>query len=261
MKYLGKVVIVSAFGGDVRYESKCKDGGKYNCCVDCNQKMIACICDEKAAVSNVNYVNRYSDLTLSMGDMVEYTPGSKNDVYYWSIDLDEVKYVGVRDNNDPPIVIIHASNHRHFKGTKYLISAVENLKKQGYSIELQLIEKISNERARELYQTADIVAEQFLIGWHGYFAVEAMALGKPVVCFIRKPKEYLPKDKECPIVNADPDNLEDRLKWLIENPQIRAELGKKGRAYVEEVFAMDRVGERLDHIYQTLWRLSTHGSK
>jgi len=258
LKLAGKVVVVSAYGGDVRYEKKCRSEGKYNCCIDCNQKMIACICDEKLAISNVNYVNRYVDIALSMGDMVEYTPGSKNDVFYWPIDLDEVKYVGVREQNDPPIIIIHASNHRQFKGTKYLISAVENLRNEGYPIELQLIEGVSNARARELYRNADIVAEQFIIGWHGYFAVEAMALGKPVVCYIRKPKEYLPKDKECPIINADPDNLEDRLKWLIENPQIRAELGKKGRAYVEEVFALDRVGERLDTIYQTLWRKPVH---
>jgi len=258
LKFAGKTLIVSAYGGDVRYEKKCRSGGRYNCCIDCNQKMIACICDEKLAISNVSYVNRYADITLSMGDMVEYTPGSKNDVFYWPIDLEQVKYVGVRSQNDPPIKIIHASNHRHFKGTKYLLSAVENLKKKGYPIDLNLIEGVSNKRARELYRSADIVAEQFIIGWHGYFAVESMALGKPVVCFIRKPEEYLPKYTECPIVNADPDHLEECLIWLIENPDIRVELGRKGRAYIEEVFAMDRVGERLDRIYQTLWQKPVH---
>lgn len=254
LKFSGKILIVSAYGGDVRYEKKCRSAGKYNCCIDCHQKMIACICDEKLAVSNVRYVNRYADVTLSMGDMVDYTPGSKNDVFYWAIDLEELKYVGVRAQNVPPIIIIHASNHRHFKGTRYLIAAVENLTKQGYPIELQLIEGISNKRAMELYCNADIVAEQFIIGWHGYFAVEAMALGKPVVCFIRKPEEYFPKDIECPIVNADPDHLEERLIWLIENPDARVELGKKGRAYVEQVFGMDRVAQRLDAIYKTLWK-------
>src|SRR4030067_1591806 len=99
LQLAGKVVIISAYGGDVRYEKKCREGGKYNCCIDCKQKMMACICDEKLALANISYVNRYADLTLSMGDMMEYTPGSNNNVFYWPIDLDEVKYVGVRDRN------------------------------------------------------------------------------------------------------------------------------------------------------------------
>jgi glycosyltransferase involved in cell wall biosynthesis len=253
LKLAGKMVVVSAYGGDVRYESKSRSGGKYNCCMDCNQRMIACICDERLAVSNVNYINRYADLTLSMGDMVEYTPGSRNDVFYWSVDLDRVRYVGVREKNDPPIVIVHAPNHRQFKGTKYLTQTVERLKQKGYAIDLKLVERISNRRAMELYREADIVAEQFIIGWHGYLAVESMALGKPVVAFIRSPESYYPKNQDCPIVNANPDNLEERLTWLIENPAIRVDLAKKGRAYVEQVFSLDRVGKRLDDIYETLW--------
>lgn len=253
LKLAGKIVIVSAYGGDVRYERKSREGGDFNCCIDCDQKMIACMCDEWLAMSNVDYVNRYADMTLSMGDMVDYTPGSRNDVFYWSIDLDRVGFVGVREQNDPPIVIVHAPNHRQFKGTKYLIEAVGRLREKGYLIDLKFVEGIGNERALELYKQADIVAEQFIIGWHGYLAVEGMALGKPVVSFIRSPETYFPKDQDCPIVNANPDNLEERLTWLIENPQIRAELAVKGRAYVKEVFSSKRVGERLDQIYQSMW--------
>jgi glycosyltransferase involved in cell wall biosynthesis len=254
LKLAGKNVIVSAYGGDVRYESKSRSGGKFNCCIDCDQRLRACICSETLAISNINYINRFADLTLSMGDMQEYTPGSRNDVFYWAIDLGTNGYVGVEPKNVFPIKIVHAPNHRQFKGTKYLVDTVDRLKKLGYEIELQLIERICNKEAVKLYRGADIVAEQFIIGWHGYLAVEAMALGKPVVCFIRKPNEYLPLGKECPIVNATPDTLEDTLRWLIENPDVRVELGKKGRAYVEEVFSLESVGKRLDQIYKSIWR-------
>ena len=248
----GKKVIVSAYGGDVRYERQCEAQGKYNCCVDCNQKLNACICSEAVAMKNLGYINRYSNLTLSMGDMKDYTPGSRNDTFYWAIDLKGIEYVGVRCENTFPVKIIHAPNHRQFKGTKYLVEAVEKLKQRGYEIELQLIEKIPNEEALRLYREADIIAEQFLIGWHGYLAVEGMSLGKPVVCFIRKPFEDYPLGKNCPIISADPDGLEETLAWLIENPQIRMELGKRGREYVEEVFSLESVGSRLDRIYQSM---------
>jgi len=254
LKLAGKIVIVSAYGGDVRYETKCRSGGKYHCCTDCNQRLKACICSEKLAFSNVKYVNRYADLTLSMGDMKAYTPGSRNDVFYWAIDLAGVDYVGVRPGNVFPIKIVHAPNHRQFKGTKYLIETVDRIKRQGYQVDLQLIEKILNKDAIHLYKEADIIAEQFLIGWHGYLAVEGMALGKPVVCFIRNAKEDYPFDKDCPIVSADPDTLEKTLLWLIQNPEVRVELGKNGRTYAEEVFSLESVGKRLDKIYQSLRR-------
>jgi len=254
LKMGGKKVIVSAYGGDVRYESRCRSQGKYNCCIDCDQKPAACICSERIAKSNTDYIDRYANMTLSMGDMKEYTPESRNDMFYWAIDLKGTEYVGVKGENVFPIKIIHAPNHRQFKGTKYLVEAVDRLKRQGYEIELQLIEKITNREALQLYREADIIAEQFLIGWHGYLAVEGMALGKPVVCFIRRPKEDYPLGMDCPIVNTNPDRLEETLVWLIQNPEIRVELGKKGRAYVEEVFSLESVGKRLDQLYQSMWR-------
>jgi glycosyltransferase involved in cell wall biosynthesis len=254
LKMGGKKVIVSAYGGDVRYESRCRSQGKYNCCIDCEQKATACICSERIAKSNMDYVNRYANMTLSMGDMKDYTPGSRNDIFYWAIDLKEMEYVGVRGENKFPLKIIHAPNHRQFKGTKYLVEAVERLKKRGYQIELQLIEKITNREAIQIYRGADIIAEQFLIGWHGYLAVEGMALGKPVVCFVRNPRGDYPFERDCPIVNADPDRLEETLLWLIENPQVRVDLGKKGRAYVEEVFSLESVGKRLNQLYCSMGR-------
>jgi glycosyltransferase involved in cell wall biosynthesis len=37
-----------------------------------------------------------------------------------------------------------------------------------------------------------------------------------------------------PIVNADPRNLTMRLKELVENSQLRHELGKKGQEFVKK---------------------------
>jgi glycosyltransferase involved in cell wall biosynthesis len=111
---------------------------------------------------------------------------------------------------------------------------------------------MSNDAAMEIYKRADIIADQFLIGWHGNFAVEGMALGKPVVAYIRKPDLYLPKGVPCPIVSANPDSLKQTLVSLIENPERRRELGIQGRRYVEQVFSLERVGERMTRLYGQL---------
>jgi len=37
-----------------------------------------------------------------------------------------------------------------------------------------------------LSETADLLVDQLLTGWYGAVAVEMMALGKPVVCYLRE---------------------------------------------------------------------------
>lgn len=249
LKILGKTVIVSAYGADVRVEKTTRALGAYNCCTDCTQRLVACICDDAKARRNLAHVHRYADLTLSMGDMVEYTPGSRNDIFYWAIDLKKWPYVGASPTSRP-VKVVHAPNHPQFKGTRFLVDCVAQLQGEGYPVELVLAQQMSNEQAMELYKQADIAADQFLIGWHGNFAVEAMALGKPVVAYIRKPDAYLPRGTECPIVSANPDTLKSALIRLIENPALRVELGIKGRRYVEQVFSLEQVGARMDRLYR-----------
>ena len=251
LRLLGKKLIVSAYGADVRTESKTRALGAYNCCFDCTQRLVACICDEERAERNLAHVHRYADVTLSMGDMVEYTPGSRNDMFYWAVDLKKWPYVGV-SLTSRPVRIVHAPNHPQFKGSRFLFECIRELQAEGYPIELDVVTGMSNIEAMEVYKRADIVADQFLIGWHGNFAVEAMALGKPVVAYIRKPDVYLPKGIRCPIVSANPDLLKQTLVSLIENPKLRRDLGAQGRQYVEEVFALERVGERMADLYGQL---------
>jgi hypothetical protein len=251
LKLLGKKIIVSAFGADVRVERTTRALGPYNCCMDCTQRLVACICDERLAARNLAHVRRYADVMLSMGDMTEYTPGSRNDVFYWAIDLKKWPFVGVSPASRP-VKVLHAPNHPQFKGTRFLVDVITRLQAEGYPVELMLVDKLQNDDAMELYKQADIVADQFLIGWHGNFAVEAMALGKPVIAYIRKPGAYLPAGVECPIVSADPDRLREVLIRLVEDPQLRIDLGIKGRRYVEEVFSLERVGQRMDQCYRRL---------
>jgi len=51
----------------------------------------------------------------------------------------------------------------------------------GAPIELDLIEGVPNREARLRYAAADVIVDQLKIGWYGMFAIESMALAKPVV--------------------------------------------------------------------------------
>ena len=140
-------------------------------------------------------------------------------------------------------VILHAPSSRRRKGTEHVIAACE-----GLDAELVLVEGLHHDEAFERYREADIVVDQLNAGWYGLFAIECMALGKPVVTFlhdeaVRRTEEAL--GATVPIVSATKDDLRARLEPLVASATERRRIGEASRAYVEEVHDLDRVADRL----------------
>jgi glycosyltransferase involved in cell wall biosynthesis len=148
-------------------------------------------------------------------------------------------------------LIIHAPTNTNVKGTEYVLQAIKRLERKGLSFEFKLIEKMKHEEALKLYRRADIVIDQLLIGSFGIFSLEAMAFGKPVVCYIRDglTEKYPGK---LPLVNANPETLYDILKNLVKNQQRRHKYGVKGRRYVEENYDSIMVAKQLATLYRSL---------
>lgn len=252
LRLAGKKIIFYPYGADVRLEDITRRLGKYHC-YSFHPKGYS---ERPAWIvrTDIRAAQVWGNLMVSMGDMIEYTPGSRNDVFYWPIDTDAWAPQYPKPNKKT-VTIVHAPNNRIVKGSDYLIDIVGRLKKEGYPVELDLVEKMPNHVAKQHYAKADIFAEQFLIGWHGFTAIEAMALGKPVLCYIRK-KSYLPKGITCPIVNTNPDTLYETLKKLITDGGLRERLGKQGREFAEKFYSLEAGGKRLAKIYQEVWRPS-----
>lgn len=245
------------YGADVRTRKKTLSLGEPNCCTNCTLIGKACICDDKKQKKVLYRLKRYSKAIFSMGDMIEYVNNSRNDLFYWPIDLNAEggkKYEPCYPQIDPskPLKIIHASNHRMFKGTNFLIKVVEELKSEGSNIELILVEGIPNNEAIKIYKSADIIFDQCLIGFHGYFAIESMALGKPVMCFIRKPKKYLLHPEECPIINVHINTLKNELRRFEKERTLLREIGIKSRRYVEKYYSLEAFSARLRKIYKDM---------
>jgi len=114
---------------------------------------------------------------------------------------------------------------------------------------------MANEQAREVYRTSDVIADQFLIGAYALLAIEGMALGKPVICYLNPRFEpFHPEWAECPIVSASPDTLLEELRRLVLDREQRRRLGARGPGYVRKYHALESVGAKMDEIYRALWR-------
>jgi glycosyltransferase involved in cell wall biosynthesis len=144
--------------------------------------------------------------------------------------------------------VVHAPSNNTIKGTIYVEMAVEALKAKKIPFEYIRVQGLKNEEAIKVYAEADIIIDQLILGAHGIFACEGMALGKPVICYIQESLVSTYPDG-FPIVNANPDTIESVLEELILSPQKRYEIGKQGRAYVEEIHDIKVVAKRLEKIY------------
>ena len=156
----------------------------------------------------------------------------------------------VPDPTNPTPLVVHSPTAPVAKGTQAVLDAVERLKSH-YRFEFKLIQNMPRHEAIAWMERADIFLDQFVLGDRGMAALEAMAMGKPVICYI-KPSLVPLYPKEMPIVNASQETLSDALKALLCNPAQRADLGQRGREFMEAHYAAPHLVAQLNQLYQTV---------
>ena len=165
------------------------------------------------------------------------------------IRLDRQPPTLVECDGERPIVL-HAPSSRRRKGTEHVLEACE-----GLDVELDIVEGLRHDEARRHYERADIVVDQLNAGWYGIFALEAMALGKPVLSYLR-PEAVQETERALglgvPIVPVTKESLRDRIAELAADVGRRRAIGAASRAYVEQVHDADKGAERLLEIYRAL---------
>lgn len=143
-------------------------------------------------------------------------------------------------------VVVHAPSNRGSKGSNWIIEAANKLKDR---IDFVLVENKSQDEAIEIYIKADIIIDQISVGAYGVFAIECMALGKPVLSYISdEVRKSLPNT--CPIQSIEPDTIYDVLNKLSCNPDLRRNIGMQGRKYVEEYHDYTKNAKLLKDIYE-----------
>jgi O-antigen/teichoic acid export membrane protein/glycosyltransferase involved in cell wall biosynthesis len=148
-------------------------------------------------------------------------------------------------------VVVHAPSSRRRKGTDHVIEACA-----GLDVDLRIVEGLRHDEALARYRDADIVVDQLNAGWYGLFAIECMALGKPVITFLHDEAVQRTEQAygvEVPVVNASAETLHERLSELVDlGPRGRAELGGASRDYVERVHDLERVTDALLDVYSAV---------
>ena len=171
----------------------------------------------------------------------------KSDIYHvpLRVKVNEIKVNYPDKTKEDKPIIVHAPSSRSKKGTNQILAALKKVKSE---YELVLVEGKTHDEAMEIYSKADIVIDQISLGTYGVFAIEAMAMGKPVITYMSDDMiERMPDT--LPIISSDFDSLPSVVEKLINDPQLRYNKGALGRKYVERYHDYKKVTALLSKIY------------
>ncbi len=195
---------------------------------------------------DLKWARRAGAVVVGSYDAIRWVPDAH--VIPPGIDVQAIEPVPPKNHERP--VVLHAPSSRSRKGTEEVVAAAEKL-----GLNLELVEGIDHRSAFERYRAADLVVDQLNAGWYGMFAIEAMALGKPVVAFLHEEATKSTEEAfglEVPIVHATKETLTDVLRELVASPEELRRIGAASRAYVERVHDLSVVGDQLLDLYAGL---------
>ncbi len=252
LRLVGIRIIVVPHGSDIVQWSDHRD--RYNWVERMSRDYPTWSFDEQTSISRrrVEIFSRFADFVISGDSSLDpFLPRCDLRFKYFPIDTETLVPVPM-PLHDPP-VIVHAPNHRFVKGTQELLDAIARLKSRGFACELRVVERVAHVEAQAIYESADVIADQFIIGAFGSFALEGLALGKPVLTYLDE--EHLRDPAfNLPIINTTIENMDRVIAVLLTVPELRHRIGKAGRAAAERYHSYDAIGEVWDRLYRHVWR-------
>jgi glycosyltransferase involved in cell wall biosynthesis len=248
LKQKGKKVVVQHRGSDVRRLSVAQEMKNPFARIKKGKRM-----KEEYIQERLTMLSRYIDHAIVADyELYPYISGYYKHIHVIpnAVELSRFKPKYPSRGNKRPL-IVHAPTNTNIKGTEFVLAAIKKLKEKGYSFDFRLVQKLKHADALKLYRAADIVIDQLNIGTYGVLSLEAMAYGKPVICYVNKNllDKYPPK---LPIINGNPENVYRRIRRLIKDPAMRHDIGRQSRTYVALNHDVTHVAKRLAKLYASL---------
>ena len=253
LKVLGKKLFVTYQGDDARQGDYSLKHFKFSIASQVDSSYYSQESDAFKAYL-IRRLDRYCEQIYSVNpDLLHVLPARAKFIPYSHVFMEDwTPHYTQLDNRS--LRIGHAPSHRKVKGTNLILEALERLAAQGHDFEFILVEGMSYAEAKKIYETVDVLIDQIFAGWYGGLAVEAMALGKPVIVYIRDGDlKYIPKEMadDLPFIQANPENLAEKLLRVIEMPRTELlTLAKKSRAYVQKWHDPLRIATTIQQDYE-----------
>jgi len=238
---LGKKVVYHYHGCDVRNRAHMLATHTRSTCTECDP---FCLPSRQKRI--LAEAGRHADAEIvSTPDLLESAPRAQHiQVAAWMAD-----YV-VQPVRETPKLVLHAPTNRLIKGTRFVEAAFEQLRPRFPGVEFLTVEKRPWSELQKLIAQCDVFVDQTLMGWYGMVSVEAMAMGKPSLTYIRE--DFESRLHDCPLVRTSCESLADDLAALLRDAPRRRELSAASRDYVEREHDAHMIARRLVELYHSL---------
>lgn len=258
LKKMGKKIVVTYQGDDARQGDRCRANFEISPATEVEPEYYTKESDAHKK-HRIRTFDRYADRIYALNpDLLHVLPSRAEFLPYANVDPRDWTPL-VKTDQSRRLTVVHAPTHRGVKGTPYILEAVNRLQVEAkVDFDFVLVEGLSHAEAHRLYERADLLIDQLLCGWYGGLAVEFMALGKPVICYIREDDlKFIPAQMRdaLPIINATPATIYEVLKnWLTANKNQLPERGERGRRFVEAWHDPLKIATRLKSDYEAILR-------
>lgn len=213
-------------------------------------------CDEAIRRRGIRKMARYVEAMWAVNpDLVAALPEAKRAFLPYAVAMDSLPHRPPAFDG-PVLTVVHAPTDRTIKGTPFVEEAVARIEAESPgALRLVLVENLPHAEALQRYAEADLVIDQLRIGWYGAFAVEAMAMGKPVICYLHEADlgrvpEAMRVDLRSAVIPADPLSLTEVLRRCVADRAWLRATAEAAAAYARRWHEPRRVAEITLAAYQ-----------
>ena len=209
----------------------------------CNNCGFADRCSDENILPNLERAQRYANLSVGIG-FLEPSFLHVNHFKYKSIDMNRWK-PAPEGLNRGKIRVIHShsletrkNNSLNIKGTPRIIEAMREIERIMPNVEFIELTGLTLSEMLAEQEKADVIIDQIRYGHWGSTGVEALALGKVLVCYVRPSWESnflsnFPEYAELPVVNANEHNLYQKMFDLLNDDSRISDLKIRSRVFAE----------------------------
>lgn len=240
IKKAGKKIVSILTGDDCRWYGAMKqEFERYGMqAVDYPEEYDLSLRSMEGRLRYLRVCEKYADIIFSLPNQAQL---ALRPYHAWRLPIDTKRFkINTKQHAIPTIV--HAPSSRAFKGTKYILSAIERLKSEGIAFQFEMVENLPNEEALIRYYESDIIVSQVMCPSGGRLALEGLAMGKVVLSKMGFDNGYDEKFPDpCPIVDVSPQTIYDRLKEVILDLSFREKRALEGPKYIDQYFSCEKV--------------------
>ncbi|MEM2351113.1 MAG: glycosyltransferase family 4 protein, partial [Thermoproteota archaeon] len=271
-------LVVTVHGHDILIEPSVRYGARLSKRINIIVKRVLNEADAIIAASTATFIEACK--IVHSADKVHLIPNGV-DTNKFRPDIDSSHLKRVLNIRDETTVVFTLRSHEPQYGIEYLIKAIplvlkgerdilfiiggdgslrqyheELVQKLGVKEKVIFTGRISRNEVPYYYAMSDIVVVPSLQEAFGLVISEAMSSGKPVIGSKVGgiPDQIIHGYNGFLVQPRNPEEIAEKIVWLIENPEKAKQMGRNGRILAEEKFNIDRRIDRIIQLYKEVLR-------